>query len=360
MDFGLTFFGLAYLIAIVIPGLLFKRFYFQGKFSKQFFDGLFVDRLLTNVFWGIVIQLITVFSYFWFFNIRLGDLINDINTYYKEFDTKKNIPLIEPKYIAHFLRYFGANIITAISLGCCCHLFVRFFRLDIMLSIFRFSNQWHYYFSGEALRFKEFRNRLKNKNNKVISTEVDVVVKESDGITNMFTGFLTQYTLCKTGELETIYITDTKRFVKKDDTFKSKVIPGDCFIIPYNNILNLNVRYNITINPKSTRKIILKLLTRVLLVIALLSVFFAIIFPFFVAPGFWRKLFSSIILVSAWISLMNIALSLISENKNEVNLRTPLSIIIVAITTILLILWGLVVAQVLTWEKILHSMIFWS
>ncbi|WP_293916602.1 MULTISPECIES: hypothetical protein [unclassified Sphingobacterium] len=359
MDFGLTFFGIAYVVAIVIPGLIFKRFYFQGKFSKQFFDGLFVDRLLTNILWGLFIQLITIFSYCWFFDVKSTELYTEINSLYTDYNQQK-IPEFKFEYILHSLRYLMATIITAIASGWGLHLLVRFLKFDILFSIFRFSNQWHYYFSGEALRFKEFKKFSNGNTNKVISTEVDVVVKESDGITNMFTGFLTQYTLCRTGELETIYLTDTKRFVKRDDNrFHSKVIPGDCFVIPYNNVLNLNVRYNVVNNHNPTTGIIKKVISMVILLLTILAVFFVIIYPWFVAPGFWRKLISCCVLLVSWISLMNFVLSVVGNDRDESNLKTPLAKIFVFFIAVFFGMWGFVIAKTTTWIAIYEYFKFW-
>lgn len=58
----------------------------------------------------------------------------------------------------------------------------------------------------------------------------------------MVSGFLSDYSISsKTGELETIFLTDAKRF----STSKGEpvVIPGHCFIIPYSKVSDLNVTY---------------------------------------------------------------------------------------------------------------------
>ena len=50
-----------FLIVIVLfPGLIFRRFYYSGKFTKQFLKGEWSERIVTSIFWGIFSQLITL------------------------------------------------------------------------------------------------------------------------------------------------------------------------------------------------------------------------------------------------------------------------------------------------------------
>ncbi len=357
MDFGLTLFGVMCVVTFILPGLLFKRFYYQGKFSKQFFEGLFTDRLLTYILWGITIQLITVISYCLFYKIKAKDVYYEINTFYTYY-SKDKIPEFKFSYIQHMLRYMVATTISAIALGFGLHLFVRLLQIDIKTSVFRFSNSWHYYFTGESLEFREFQNASTYQNGKVLSTEVDVVVKSDDGRSNMFVGTLTQYTLSKTGELQTIYLTQAKRFSTSTTPGYLKTIPGDCFIIPYSNVLNINVRYNKTINPN--RRILKRIILGSITGIITLSVFFAIIYPWFVAPTFWKKLFSCIVLCSAWFNAMSVMLSITVSDQKDAPIKSVVGRLITVFIVIILILWSLVIAQKTSWIEIYEYLKFWN
>lgn len=359
MDFGLTLLGIAYIIAFVIPGLIFKRFYYQGKFSKQFFEGLFVDRLLTNILWGLVIQLLTIVSYCLFFGITSKDLYHEINSIYNNY-TQQRIPEFKFSYIQHMMRYLFAATLSAAALGIGLHLLVRFMKIDIRFSIFRFSNQWHYYFTGESLWFKEFRNNAVRKNIKILSTEVDVVVKDNDGRTNMFSGTLRQYTLSKSGELETIYLTDAKRFSTKTNPGALKTIPGDCFVIPYSNVLNLNLRYNAATKDRSTRRLLKSLFIGMVLSTTILSFFVAIIYPWFVAPGFGRKLASCVVLTVAWFNMMNVVLSWSATDNKDAPLKSRSAKIFSLLFAISLALWGLVIAKTITWDQLYGFIKIWE
>ncbi|GEM67609.1 hypothetical protein SMI01S_12150 [Sphingobacterium mizutaii NBRC 14946 = DSM 11724] len=357
MDFGLTLFGVMCVITLILPGLLFKRFYYQGKFSKQFYEGLFTDRLLTYILWGLTIQLITIVSYCWFFEIKAKDIYEEINTFYNNFSNEK-IPEFKFSYIRHMLLYLFATTLTALALGLGLHLLVRFLKIDIKTSVFRFSNNWHYYFSGESLDFREFKNALQFQNIKVISTEVDIVVKNDDGRSNMFSGTLTQYSLARNGDLQTIYITQAKRFSKSTPSGYLKPIPGDCFIIPYNNILNINVRYNIAINPN--KRIIKIILLGTFTALTILSVFFAIIYPWFVAPTFWKKLISCVVFLISWFNAMGIMLSITANDRKDAPIKNWIGITAALIFVIFLVLLGLVIIGKTNWTDIFETMKLWN
>ena len=48
------------IVVVLFPGLIFRRFYYSGKFTKQFLKGEWSERIVTSIFWGIFSQLITL------------------------------------------------------------------------------------------------------------------------------------------------------------------------------------------------------------------------------------------------------------------------------------------------------------
>lgn len=325
MDLGLTLYGIAYIIALIIPGLFFKRFYFQGKFSKEFTQGLFADRIITNIFWSIFIQIGTLFLYCYWHEIPYDRIVSNLNLVYSKV-VKDEFPDIQFFFIRHVIKYIGLSVVVAIGLGSAAHFFVRLFRLDVRFSVFRFSNQWHYYFTGDILKTKGFK--IFGKKGVVLSTDIDVVIKESDGRTNMFTGTLSEYTVDRFGDLETLFLTNARRWkVKKDSESQAdsrlrteiKNIPGDCFVIPYKNILNLNIRYNFLSKGDGNENfnILTRSLISVLGVAYVLFLFFTIVYPWIVAPGFWKKLFSFLFLMFSSTFLLSLLLSFNQKEQGE-------------------------------------------
>jgi hypothetical protein len=221
-----------------VPGIIFKRFYFQGSFSGQFNSGLFADRIISTLFWGILVQLASALTFSKFINASYQDWRLMLQTLYRNIIDNK-LPDTTPDQLVLVMAYAIYCVVLAAFCGSLLYRIVRFLELDLHFPAFRFLNNWHYYFRGEILKTSDFRLTARNK---VISTEVDLMLKDNDGKSNLFSGLLTQYTLNSKNELETLYLTATERFSQSSNSMK--IIPGDIFIIPFSTVQNMNIRYN--------------------------------------------------------------------------------------------------------------------
>lgn len=222
MEAGVTISSIVLIVILIVPGVFFKRFYFQGEFTKQFGAGLFADRLITSVFWGLIVQIITFIVFSQSFNLTYDTLKEPVNKVYIQLSTN-NIPDLTTQNLWYILGYLLMSILISAFLGHFLHKVVRIFKIDVRFRVFRFSNQWNYYFRGDILASDDFKKLRKGK---VLSTLVDVVVDTGDGKPKMISGFLSQYNISKNGELETIYLTDAKRFSHTTNKFKD--VLGDC------------------------------------------------------------------------------------------------------------------------------------
>lgn len=241
---------------ILFPGIVLKRSYFRGEFSKQFSQGEFSDRIITTFFWGCFAQVIILilFSNTVDENIDINFLlklvgglnIDGINVA-ERLDNKilvgNYVTLIKEDYY-HILIYFIFLFFIPFILGYLGHLIIRTFHLDRYTSAFRFANYWYYYYSGEIITRKEFE-KAANSNvlgkNGVEEVLVDVVVDNGER-TALYQGFFSQYTICKTtNKLESIFLTSVKRYSYTDKIFKP--INSSIFHIPAEKIYNLNIRY---------------------------------------------------------------------------------------------------------------------
>jgi len=84
MEAQYTVNSIVFIVSLIVPGVIFKRFYFQGQFTKQFGDGLFADRLITSIFWGIFVQIITFLLYSCIFGFTYTSLKQVIDKAYSE------------------------------------------------------------------------------------------------------------------------------------------------------------------------------------------------------------------------------------------------------------------------------------
>ena len=228
------------IVIVLFPGLIFRRFYYWSKFTKQFVKGEWSERIVTSIFWGIISQVITLLliSYILpILQIKLleKDIIeNDIIEKIRGFSFA-NMDIEEDRILLFFiLGYILFSIIVAGLLGFILHKFVRLFGIDIRIEAFRYSNQWHYIFQGEVPKSKK----------QVLFPWVDVtlVTQQEDGKQKMIQGVLKDYQInATTGDLEYLYLEKAERYSHTQKDFKK--ILSDIFVIPSQNIVDLNIRY---------------------------------------------------------------------------------------------------------------------
>lgn len=218
------------IVTALFPGLVFRRFYYASQFAKQFTKGEWSERIVISIFWGIIAQLVTllIFSYTpWIDSILEGKNVSEV-------DTQKIFTYLSKnrEYIILFLAYIIFSVIVAGLTGYLGYKFVRSIKLDVRTFIWRYSNVWHYHFSGEL-----------KPQGKLLFTWVDLVLNtQDDGNKNkMVQGALVDYTIdSSTGDLEYIFLKKSRRYSETSKDFK--IIPGDVFIVPFKNVLDMNIR----------------------------------------------------------------------------------------------------------------------
>lgn len=342
MDLNLTFWTVLYIVFLIIPGVFFKRFYFQGHFNKQFQSGLYADRLITSLFWGAIIQVITIHILIQTSDLNFGSFSEILKEAYSSIYSK-SLPNGISSLFTFASMYLVWSVFIGILLGHLSHQLVRKTKLDLNYAVFRFSNKWYYYFTGEILNTHEFKFK-KSKNGKVSSSIVDVLVDYGEGENVLFTGTLTQYSLCSNGDLETLYLTGTGRYKKPEGQSPYvKQIPGDCFIIPYNRVLNMNIDYVIETSEEvkvgRLKRFVLSLMS-VLFILLLLVVF---VFPWFTEAGLLKKVISTFIFLLAWLFLMVSYAGLVSKQNN----LSPRAILISFLISVLFSLFGALILGIL-------------
>jgi hypothetical protein len=288
MDVNITLISILVIVLLFIPGFFFKRFYYSGKFTKQFHSGTFAERFITSVFWGIIVQFVSLALMGKFTTLQYSKLRLPITAFLKSL-TNSEPPECTPISFNYIVAYIFVTVMLGIMLGLVTHNIVRILRLDIYIPVLRFSNYWNYYFKGDLKQLRG--NRRKGK---VISTNIDAIVDDGTGNKNkLYSGFLADYIISPiTGDLETIVLSSAERWSESKNDFKS--IPGDNLIIPYKTVLNLNVRYNI--QSKRNREDLSDIFTAITL-LAFLAVIFGMPSYFFHKIGIIRIIFATLLSV---------------------------------------------------------------
>ncbi len=242
------------LLIILYPGFLFRRFYFTGEFSKEYFKQSVTDLIFSSILPGFFIHFI---GYLLFIKgrsqidvITIGTLLSGTSDSIKVTEAFKAVYQKAPSIAGYF---FGVSVV-GMAAGFAAKLIVRKLKLDRKVKMFRFQNEWHYIFSGEILDFPKVPGNAED----IDCSYVDALVKTDEG-TIIYTGLLADYILTKEGGIDRIYLTDVKRRFFKDD-ISNKVeqpseldesandsryyyLPGRFFIISYSQIINLHVTY---------------------------------------------------------------------------------------------------------------------
>ncbi len=329
MSFGLTILSLTYIFFLIVPGIVFKRFFFQNNPQKSPGIGNFADRIITSLFCGFIIQIITVLlMIIWtskVSTIEFIDYYNRVSNIHEKL-VNNSLPIISVTQILYILVEMLSSLILAAALGLIGFNIIRKFKLDVIFPILRFDSEWKYLFRDDKRIFDEdtvLKYRIFD------TAQLDLIVKETSGDSLIYSGILYNYKTNKEGSLEYISLMETRRFTKRKD-FKGvriKVVSGNLVIIPYSNVLNINVTYFYR-NRKTTNRFIESLI----IVIFSISLFPIIILPWFSTAPWYRCMVSMLLLLFSWTSMVGLLSPLIGEKKNKFN--------IVGIITLVIIFFG--------------------
>lgn len=248
-------------LAVILPGLIFKRFFYQGQFSRQVaFNQNIVGNLVLAIIPGSIIQLACIYLYDT--KIESIDVAMIIDYFKKIYDPtytfKENSSDSIKAFIFNRAIWYltSVYIISAIS-GIVLYIIIRAASIDRRLKIFRFKNQWAYIFSCEILKFQKFKRPhlsidTDDQNNSIIKQSnhlfpyVNVLVRISEGKTTLYNGYLKDYDLSpkSVNEIECLYLFDASRYTKdQNNNLETKAIPGSFLILFGKDIVNINVNY---------------------------------------------------------------------------------------------------------------------
>lgn len=237
-----------FLLILLYPGFIFRRFYYTEEFSREYFKQTITDLLVAAI---LPSMLLHILGYYLFINHRynidvatIGTLLSGTSDGTKVTAAFHNIYNNAGKIISYFI---ALSFLSAL-LGLFTKYVVRKLKLDRKFKLFRFQNEWHYIFSGEILDFP----RVPGDASDISIRYIDVLVKSDQG-TIIYTGILADYVLSKDGGIDRIYLTNVKRRYLKDDRLMNLDsdeyderyyhLPGQFFIIPYTQIVNLHITY---------------------------------------------------------------------------------------------------------------------
>lgn len=232
---------------IVLPGLVYRRFYFYGHFSKEFSSGFSLITLLAYaVIPGLILFVLSLWIYTGLIEPINFDLIADRFKDFFSYDFRSDKEKFQPfRFIKdeaskftlflYFLSWLGGILGGRL---------VRIFRLDTSFKLLRFKNYWFYFFLGQHTRLKNFRH-LREENKKFLFTKADVLVDTNSGSV-LYSGILIDYFLhesdCTT--LSKVVLQNAERYSNISNGSRvPKSIPGAFLVVDCKNLININVTY---------------------------------------------------------------------------------------------------------------------
>lgn len=259
---------------LILPGIIYRRFYFTEEFSKQYFKQSIFGIFTSSVVPALVLHII------WYFLVPIfSDTTISLNILGYFFSQGDNL-VIAFENIQKFdieIAIYQISILSfaAVS-GFLSKYLIRFYKLDRRRKLFRFQNSWHYLFTGEFFDFPKAAFDLDKDDVKHIEyVYVDALLEIKEG-SFIYEGILVDYELSKDGGLEYIILKETYRRLLSDDE-KSKIllrnqenvgslsvkedtevyseetigntedfhfpIRGHIVVIPYKDIKNINFAY---------------------------------------------------------------------------------------------------------------------
>lgn len=247
---------------ILFPGIIIRRSFYSNKFSKQFYSGEFSERIITTLFWGIINIIFAFALTFIFFKLIIyipciSCTIQQVLYQIITFDLKnKGIVLNNISFldVSLYVGLFIFNLfILPFIIGKTAFIIVRKLKLDLKHTAFSFSNQWHYFFKGEIIHKTDGKiidkNSLDFRTNKTNLTVLDILTLEGDK-KYIYKGILLDYNLkVENEELDSIILFEPRKKNYDKDKVEGEFgtylnfekIPGNFILIPYSNVLNINV-----------------------------------------------------------------------------------------------------------------------
>lgn len=245
-------FGALIILLLLFPGILFRFAYLNGPYSRRNLQTSVSDEILLSLIPAFILQslafIIIEYGFKVFINVEL--LIKVIlGTLNQGGDF-----ILLGKSVAPFFIYNLVLFLTGYLSGKFARYIVKKNQWDMKYHSLKFNNEWYYLLSG---KLNDINGNTENMP-KVQLVQVDVLVDSPDG-TVIYSGVLQTFYLSKAEGLDRIHLSNVYRRKLKDDlspelkstdekAFDARYysMPGDIFVIPYSQIVNLNVTYYYT------------------------------------------------------------------------------------------------------------------
>lgn len=230
------------IFVILAPGFLSRIAFNSSKLSIKNPNKNVLNELTWSIIPSLSIHVIAISlveslsNYFIDFK-QLGNLmlgVTENNTI--EYSFKQLRDFLYPIFFYNFLVFTASFFIGLLT-----RKIIRFYALDRKIRYFRFTNKWHYIFTGECLDFEDVPDEFEEIKYKIIN-----VLCKVNGRSILYTGEYFNYYIDNNGDLEAIHLKYAiRRYLENDNIDNSKYynIESRYLVIPNSDIININFRY---------------------------------------------------------------------------------------------------------------------
>lgn len=227
---------------LLAPGFLSRIAFNSSKLSVRNPNRNLINELTWSIIPSLTIHIVAITlierlsNYYVDFN-QLGNLILGVtseNTVGKSFNQLREF--IYPIFFYNFSVFTFSFLI-----GYGIQKVIRKLRYDKSIRYLRFSNKWHYIFTGECLDFPDVPDDFEEITDKIIN-----VLCKVNGRNILYTGEYFNYYIDSNGDLEAIHLKyPIRRYLEKDNGSINDYyqIESRYLVIPNSDIININFRY---------------------------------------------------------------------------------------------------------------------
>lgn len=232
---------------LLIPGVFFRQGVLSGPYAKSLLKQSPVDEVFYALLPALVLQALAISLLEGFFSLRI-----DFHTFYQLIISEKQLGFADlEEKITDFALYNLALVPFSYFAGYIVRQVILKTGLDLIIAPLKLNNDWYYILSGRGQKILEM-NHISSDN---IYIQIDALVKDVNGQSVIYCGILDHFMLSQNGGLERIVLTKVYRRsfdndLSQGDADKTKEederyynMPGVYFIIPYAQIINMNIFY---------------------------------------------------------------------------------------------------------------------
>ncbi len=214
MSINIAFNTIIYIMVFLFPGILFRRAFFSGKFTKHFDSGNNFERLLWNILFSIIsialfciaivmIENYTRTNFNKIFGITPQEILNNFILIYEN-----KFPIILNDSVSFLSVFYVLTSLYCLSgiIGIFVHKLVFILGLEKRYSIFKFQNSWDYLTNSNK------QNNVNHKLGDIHYTKADIKTIDDE----LFTGKLHEIIFDKDGKIEAFAIQDSYKFCVLD------------------------------------------------------------------------------------------------------------------------------------------------